>query len=108
MFKHYSMWKLKSSSDSKTKEEIIKILREELFALGEKVPEVKRLEFAVNLHSGDGAYDVMVCSVFQTQEDFAQKWGSHPGHDAYMQLLEKYRDGWIVVNYTDAYIFSRE
>ncbi len=108
MFKHYAMWKLKDDADGKTKEEIIRILREELFTLGEKIPEVKRLEFAVNLHEGEGAYDVIVCSVFQSQEEFAQKWGQHPGHEAYLELLERYREGWIIVNYTDFHVFSRE
>lgn len=95
MIKHIVMWNINNSED---KNEVLKILKEKLEALKDKIYEIQSIEVGFNYNSSDSAYDVVLYSEFKTKEDLSA-YVIHPAHVAVGQYVRSVVKDRVVVDY---------
>ena len=91
MLKHIVMWKLEEFAEGKSKAENAQWMKEHLEALIGIVPQIKSLEVGINVNTSDAAYDAVLVSTFENEEDL-NLYQHHPEHD-------KVRIGRVVADY---------
>jgi hypothetical protein len=65
--KHIVVFKMKASTDGKTKAENLQDLKGMLEALPGKIPEIRKFEVGVNVNPGSHAYDLALYSEFDDE-----------------------------------------
>ena len=101
MLKHVVMWKLKAFAEGADKVRNAKRLKIELEALKNTIPQIHHLEVGINILDSDAAFDVVLLSVFKTQQDLNQ-YLNHPNHRAVADFVSEIRESRIVVDYISA------
>lgn len=96
MIKHVVMLKLLDNNGDK--ELNIQTLKDKLDSLKNKIPEVISLETGINISSRTSAYDLVLISEFNTQEELG-KYIVHPAHQEVISYLKDIKDDIIVVDY---------
>ena len=79
MFQHIVLWKFKEYANEKSKEENIQICRENLYALREKIPQIRHMEVGADQLHTAASYDMILISGFDSQEDYLI-YRDHPDH----------------------------
>lgn len=98
MIKHVVMWKLKDFAEGADRERNAKRIKIELQALKSTIPQIFHLEVGINFIPSDAAYDVVLFSVFKSQQDL-DAYLNHPDHKAVAEFLGKVRESRVVVDY---------
>jgi hypothetical protein len=98
MIKHIVMWKLKDFAEGGTKEENARIIKESLEALKGVVKELKEIEVGINFEKSDAAYDLVLYSVFDSEEDL-NTYQKHPEHVKVAGFIGKVKENRIVADY---------
>ena len=88
MIRHVVMWKLKENAEGKTKQENMEIIRDALFSLVSKIPQIKRMEIGFDCSFTDASMDLMLLTEFDTKEDLAF-YAVHPDHVAVAAYVKK-------------------
>ena len=96
MIKHVVMIKLLDKD--KKKELNIQTLKDKLDSLKNKIPEVKSLETGINISTRISAFDLVLISEFNSQEDL-DKYIVHPAHQEVISFLKDIKDDIVVVDY---------
>ena len=78
MLKHIVMWKLKEDDEVKKKENAL-LAKQSLENLVHKIPELKKAEVGINTNPAEAAYDLVLYSEFENEDDLAV-YQSHPEH----------------------------
>ena len=101
MIKHVVMWKLKDFAEGADRARNAKRVKIELEALKNLIPQIWHIEVGINVLESDASYDVVLYSVFKTQEDL-DSYQKHPDHRAVAEFIGKVRESRVVVDYTTA------
>jgi len=96
MIKHIVMFKLHDKNNNK--EENIKKLKDKLDKLKNKIPEIKHLETGINISLRTSAFDLVLITEFNNQDDL-DKYRIHPDHQDVLVFLETVKEEVIVVDY---------
>jgi hypothetical protein len=78
MVAHIVMWRI-ASTNANSKEENIRLVREQLAALPAAIPEIYEYEIGVNKVHSDRAYDIVLVSRFKSWDDL-KIYREHPEH----------------------------
>lgn len=98
MLKHIVMWKLEEFAEGKSKAENAQWMKEHLEALVGVIPQIKSLEVGVNVNKSDAAYDAVLVSVFESEEDL-NAYQHHPEHVKVSSYCNKIRISRVVADY---------
>jgi len=98
MLKHIVMWKLKEQAEGKTKAENALWMKENLEALVGVIPQICSLEVGINCKEGEMAYNAVLISTFQNEEDLAI-YKVHPEHVKISTYCKKIREARAVVDF---------
>ena len=97
MIRHVVMWKLKTEAEGKTKEENREIIRESLYALLPKIPQIRRMEISFDLSCTDMSMDLMLLTEFDSMEDL-HTYAIHPEHVAVSTYVRKVTETRVVLD----------
>ncbi len=96
MIKHVVMLKLLDKDEKKKLN--IQTLKDKLDNLKNKIPEIKYLETGINISPRSSAFDLVLISEFNNQEDL-DKYIIHPAHQEVLTILAEIKDDIVVVDY---------
>lgn len=94
MIKHIVMWKLK---DENKGENALKI-KKDLEALKSEISEIKEIEVGIDVNKSEAAYDVVLYSTFDSQEDL-DNYQVHPKHKEAGVFIRQVVSSRVVVDY---------
>ncbi len=99
MIKHIVLWKLKSFAEGRSKEQNRDIMKRDLLALKETIPQIRSLEVGTHLFPSDAsAWDIALYSAFENEQDL-QAYQKHPDHVKVAEFIGKVRESRAVVDY---------
>lgn len=98
MLKHIVMWKLKDFAEGKNKEENALLIKEMLYALKDRIPEIKVLEVGLNINTSEQAYDAVLYSEFENEEAL-NTYQNHSEHKKVSEFVGKVREARVVADY---------
>ncbi|MDR0517186.1 MAG: Dabb family protein [Fibromonadaceae bacterium] len=81
---HLVFWKMKPQADGRSGSENAKIAVQKLNALNGVVPSALAIEAGINFNSSPAAYDIGLCSRFNTKEDL----DAYQKHSAHLHVAE--------------------
>ena len=100
MIKHIVLWKLKESSEGKSKAENIQIMKSMLEGLPAKTGGcIRTLEVGVNLKDSAESADITLYSEFNSLEDL-ERYTKHPEHMKVAEFIGKVRSERRVMDYS--------
>ncbi|QVK17538.1 Dabb family protein [Mycoplasmatota bacterium] len=99
MVKHIVMWKLKDNYKGQSKLEIAKEIKKRLEGLKEVINEVKTIEVGINQVDDEQAYDLVLYTVFNKEEDL-KIYQNHPAHLKVVDYIRQVNEQRVVVDYT--------
>jgi len=82
MVKHIVFFKFKFNTEA-----VRQTLREKLSALPAQIPEIKEYELGDNIVEGDGAYDMVLVSAFESLETM-DVYKAHPEHQQVLAYIK--------------------
>jgi hypothetical protein len=98
MIKHIVLWKLKAQAQGAGKDENAAIMKRDLEALKQKIPQIRHIEVGRNCIPSDAAYDVALYSEFANEEDL-MIYQQHPEHQKVADFVGTVRESRVVVDY---------
>ena len=98
MIKHVVMFKIKDLAEGSNKEENIQKIKSSLEALPTMIHEIKLFEVGINLTNSSFAYDLVLNSAFESEEDLFSYQG-HPEHVKVADFVGKVCESRTVVDY---------
>jgi len=98
MIKHIVIWKLKDSARGVSKDQNALELKSVLEDLKNKISVIKQIEVGINFNKSSAAYDVVLYSEFDSQQDL-QAYQKHPDHVKVVDFVNEIRDDRAVVDY---------
>ncbi len=96
MIRHIVFWKLAEEADGRSKAENLKMMKEQLEALVDLIPELISVEFGINVNSDE--YDAALTCTFESMEDL-KTYDGHPEHMKVREFITKVRLSRAVVDY---------
>jgi quinol monooxygenase YgiN len=98
MVKHIIMWRLRDSAEGFSKAENAQRMKQQLEELGRRIREIKYLEVGININITQDAFDVVLYSEFENQDDL-ETYQNHPAHLAFKEFISEIRTEKRVVDY---------
>jgi len=98
MIKHIIMWKLRESAEGYSKAENAQRMKQQIEAMGDRIPEIKCLEVGINVTASPDAFDIVLYSEFENRDDL-QTYQDHPAHLAFKEFIGEIRIEKRVVDY---------
>ena len=98
MIKHIIMWKLRDSAEGYSKAENAQRMKQQIEAMGQRIPEIKYLEVGINISPSPDAFDIVLYSEFES-EDGLKTYQDHPAHLAFKEFIGEIRIEKRVVDY---------
>ena len=98
MIKHVVMFKFKDQAEGADKAENIRSLKSQLEGLVGKIPEIKFFEVGVNFDKSPVAYDVVLCSEFESEEAL-RRYQKHPEHMKVFEFVKKACESRVLGDY---------
>lgn len=92
------MWKLKDSHEGMSKDELITKFKQKVEGLKSAVPEIKTMELGKSFSELPVAYDVALCSEFDSKEDY-EVFLKHPEHVKVGKFIRQIRTAVALVEY---------
>ena len=94
MVRHIVMWRLKDENKS----ENLKIMKEMLLSLKDKIPNVAYLEIGTNFNADSSSFDMVLIATFESNEDL-MIYQNHPEHVKVAKFIQDVRKERAVVDY---------
>ncbi len=98
MLRHIVMFKAKPLLSNLEKEEAILRLKGAVDALETEVPQVRYLQTGVNFNTYPQAFDLVLVSDFETEEDL-EIYRNHPQHQKVLDIIGEVIEKVHVVDY---------
>ena len=98
MVKHIIMWRLRDSAEGFSKAENAQRIKQQLEELGRRIREIKYLEIGININTSQDAFDVVLYSEFENQDDL-ETYQNHPAHLAFKEFVGEIRTEKRLVDY---------
>lgn len=96
MVKHIVLWTFRD--DRGEKRENLRLAKQMLEGLQERIPGIVKMEVGVNLNPATEAYDLALYSEFESLEAL-EGYQVHPEHQRAVEFLREVRDKRAVVDY---------
>lgn len=99
MVKHVVCWDLYEQAGGRDKSTNASLIKAELLALKDLIPEIRNIEVGVNAESADpDNYDVVLIAEF---DDFEQlkRYSEHPEHRRFVNFISGLRRQRVAVDY---------
>ncbi len=96
MIKHIVLWNLAEEAEGRSKAENMKIMKEQLEALVDLIPELISAEVGFNVNGEE--YDAALTCTFKSMEDL-KTYDSHPEHMKVREFISKVRLSRVAVDY---------
>ncbi len=98
MVKHIVMLKLKDYENKTQKLENALALKKAIEDLKIYIDEIKSMEVGLNFNEKQNAYDLVLTSVFESEDDL-EIYRMHPEHKKVLVFLKSVTDDAVVVDY---------
>jgi hypothetical protein len=98
MIRHIVMFKFREAAEGADKENNIQRIKSELEALPAKIGEIKFFEVGINFSNTNAAYDLVLCSEFESKEAL-YSYQKHPDHVKVAELVGRVCDDRVVTDY---------
>ena len=98
MIKHIVLFKFKDFAEGEDKSRNIQKMKSQLDALKNIIDEIKFFEVGINFSNSDAAYDLALCSEFESKEDL-HSYQRHPEHLKVADLIKKVCEARVVADY---------
>ena len=98
MLRHIIMFKLKDLGSEDLKMQKLTELKKMIDELGTRIMEIVTIEAGINISKRDVAYDLVLVSEFNTEEDL-QIYSKHPSHQEVVEFLKSIKLSSAVVDY---------
>ncbi|MGL4987109.1 MAG: Dabb family protein [Treponemataceae bacterium] len=98
MIRHVVMWKFKDFSSPAEKAEKINVFKERLLALQGIIPQIKRIEFGLQVNCANASSDAVLISDFDSFDDL-QIYIDHPEHKKVSSYCKEIRTARTAVNF---------
>ena len=97
MIRHVVMWKFKSEAEGNSKEENMQAVKDMLYSLVPRIPEIKRMEIGIDLSHTSASMDLMLLTEFDSVEDL-KTYAVHPEHLLVAEYVGKVVDNRVVLD----------
>jgi len=98
MIRHIIMFKLKDFGSKEIRNQKVKEIKKMIDELGNKISEIKSIEAGINFSTRDVAYDLVLVSDFNSEEDL-KVYTAHPDHQKVVDFLKDIKLSSAVVDY---------
>jgi hypothetical protein len=98
MIKHIVMWRLSAFAEGADKAKNAARMKELLEALPAKIPEIGKLEVGIDISGSESAYDVVLCSEFESAGAL-ERYQEHDDHLKAAEFIQKVREDRAAVDY---------
>ncbi len=98
MLKHVVMFRIKDYLHIDEKKKAIKELKDRLDVLPSEIEQIVDFETGLNFSSSPSAYDLVLYSVFRTEEDL-DTYRMHPKHQELLKFFNEIKKEIAVVDY---------
>lgn len=99
MIKHVVCWDLYEQAAGRDKATNASLIKAELLALKELIPEMRSVEVGINAESADTEnYDVVLIAEFDSFEDL-KRYSSHSEHLRFVKFISELRRHRVAVDY---------
>ena len=79
MIRHVVMWKFKAEAEGESKENNMQTVKDMLYSLVPRIPEIKRMEIGFDVTHSNASMDLMLLTEFDSIEDL-KTYAVHPDH----------------------------
>ncbi len=97
MIRHVVLWSFKADAEGKSKEENITAVKDMLYSLVPRIPEIKRMEIGVDVTHSSASMDLMLLTEFDTIADL-KTYAVHPDHLAVAEYVGKVVESRVVLD----------
>ncbi len=98
MIRHVVLWRLKEQAEGRSKLENAKMIKVQLEALPDLVPDIRRLEVGADVLKEGSSWDLCLIVEFDDLEAL-KRYQEHPEHKRVAELVARTRDQRAVVDY---------
>ncbi len=98
MIKHIVLFKFRDFADGEDKSRNVQRTKSQLEALKGSIGEIKTFEVGINVGNSDIAYDLALCSEFESKEDL-YSYQRHPDHLKVVDLVNRVCESRVVADY---------
>jgi predicted nicotinamide N-methyase len=98
MIRHIVMFKMKAHLSGASKQEALLRLKEAVDGMEQHVSQVKFLQTGININNRPQAFDLVLLSDFETEEDL-DLYRDHPQHQKVMDVIGEVVETVHVVDY---------
>ena len=99
MVTHVVCWKLYDEAEGRSKRTNISLIKAELLALEDLIPEVQSVEVGVNAPQADSKnYDIVLIAEFDDFEAL-KNYSAHPEHKRFVEFISKLRSHRVAVDF---------
>ena len=98
MLKHIVVWKFNDSAEGKTKEENLNFVKDSLYALVDKIPQIKKMEIGIDVSGTDMSGDMVLITEFENKDEL-KIYAEHPEHVKLSGYVRKVIVSRTVVDY---------
>ena len=88
MLKHIVVWKYADSAEGKTKAENLTFVRDSLYALVDKIPQIKKMEIGLDVSHTEMSGDMILITEFENKDEL-KIYAEHPEHVKVAQYVRK-------------------
>ena len=97
MIRHVVMWKFKEEAEGNTRLQNMERVRDALYALVPKIPEIKKMEIGFDEKHTDASMDLMLLTEFESLETLAY-YAEHPEHLKVSGYVRKVTESRVVLD----------
>ena len=97
MIRHVVMWKFKEEAEGNTRLQNMERVRDALYTLVPKIPEIKKMEIGFDEKHTDASMDLMLLTEFDSMETLAV-YADHPEHLAVAAIVRAVTEKRVVLD----------
>jgi hypothetical protein len=98
MIRHVVLWRLKEHAEGRSKMENANMIKAQLEALPDLIPDIRRLEVGADVLKEGSSWDLCLIAEFDDL-DALKRYQDHPEHKRVAELVALTRDQRAVVDY---------
>ncbi|MBE6689279.1 MAG: Dabb family protein [Ruminococcaceae bacterium] len=98
MLKHIVVWKFADSANGKTKADHLSFVKDSLYALVDKIPQIKKMEIGIDISGTDMSGDMVLITEFENKDDL-KIYAEHPEHVKVAQYVRQVTVSRTVVDF---------
>jgi len=98
MVRHIVLWRLKESSQGRSKAENARLIKQKLESLRGIIPGLSSIEVGIDFSRTEQSFDVALCAMFESRKAL-EDYQSHPAHQAAVAFIREARVERCIADY---------